>query len=146
MSGGNCAMNKIIRLEVANLCRCFHFWDFEFNMEKRKRIENDIISGKRSMFVYEHAEKYVAGVSLSTCDEDTCCISYLAVDENYQNKGIGTALIKFACDYAKDLNFKRVCLEVDYSNIRAKKLYQRLGFSDDKINSQSRIRMIKHLI
>lgn len=138
-------MDKIIQLGVANLRKCFRFWDFEFNMEKRKRIENDIISGKRSMFVYVYAGKYVAGISLSTCDEDTCYISYLAVEENYQNKGIGTALIKFACDYAKDLNFKRVCLEVDYGNKRAKKLYQELGFSDDEINLQSRIRMIKHL-
>lgn len=138
-------MNEIIPLEVANLCKCFRFWDFENNMEKRRRIENDIISKKRSMFVYEHAGKYVAGVSLSTCDEDTCCISYLAVEENYQNKGIGTDLIKFVCDYAKDLNLKRAVLEVDYSNKRAKKLYQRLGFSDDEINPQSRIRMIKHL-
>lgn len=138
-------MNEIIPLEVANICRCFRFWDFEFNIEKRKRIENDIIRRKRSMFVYEYAGEYVAGVSLSTCDEDTCCISYLAVQENYQNKGIGTALIKYACDYAKGLNIKRVLLEVDYGNIRAKKLYQRLGFSDDEINPQSRIRMIKYL-
>ncbi len=57
-------LNEIIQLEVANLHKCFRFLDFEFNMEKRKRIENDIIS---------------------------------------------------------------------------------LGFSDDEINSQSRIRMIKHL-
>ena len=135
----------IIRLEVAGLYRCFCFWDFEFNIEKRKRIENDIISRKRSMFVYEYAGKYVGGVSLSTYDEETGCISYLAVEGNYQNKGIGTALIKFACDYAKDLNFKRVLLEVDYGNIRAKKLYQRLGFLDDELNPQSRIRMIKHL-
>lgn len=138
-------MNAIIPLEVSNLCKCFGFWDFENNTEKRKRIENDIISKKRSMFVYEYEGKYVAGVSLSICDEDTCCISYLAVEENYQNKGIGTALIKFVCDYAKELNFKRVLLEVDYVNIRAKKLYQRLGFSDDKINPQSRITMTKHL-
>lgn len=145
MLGRNCAVNEIIRLEAANLCRCFQFWDFEFNMEKRKRIENDIISRKRSMFVYEYEGKYVAGVSLSTYDEDTCCMSYLVVEENYQNKGIGTALIKFACDYAKDLNFKKVLLEVDYANIRAKQLYQRLGFLDDEMSPQSRIRMIRYL-
>ena len=97
------------------------------------------------MFVYEYAGKYIGGVSLSTYNQDTCCISYLAVEENYQNKGIGTALIKFACDYAKDLNFKKVLLEVDYDNIRAKNLYQRLGFWDDEMNPQSRIRMIRYL-
>lgn len=138
-------MNEIIPLEAANLCKCFCFWDFEFNMEKRKRIENDIMSGKRSMFVYEYEGEYVAGISISTYDEDTCCISYLAVEENYQNKGIGTALIKFACDYAKELIFKRILLEVDDSNIRAKKLYQRLGFLVDEMELQGRIRMIKHL-
>lgn len=110
-------MNEIISLEVENLCKCFSFWDFEFNMEKRKRIENDIISGKRRMYVFEYAGKYIAGVCISTHNQDTCCISYLAVEENYQNKGIGTALIKFACDYAKDLNFKKVFLEVDYGNL-----------------------------
>lgn len=138
-------MNEIIPLEAENLCECFRFWDFEFNMEKRKRIENDIISGKRSMYVFEYAGKYIAGVSISAYDQDACCISYLAVEENYQNKGIGTTLIKFACDYAKDRNFKKVLLEVDYGNVRAKKLYQELGFSDGEINLQSRIRLVKHL-
>ena len=138
-------MNEIIPLEVVNLCRCFHFWDFEFNLEKRKRIENDIISGKRRMFVYRYEGEYVAGISLSICDEDTCCISYLSVEEKHQNKGIGTALLKFACNYATEFNIKRALLEVDYGNIRAKKLYHGLGFSDDEINPQGRIRMIKHL-
>lgn len=138
-------MNKIIPLEAENLCKCFRFWDFELNMEKRKRIENDIISGKRSMYVFEYAGEYIAGVSISAYVQDACCISYLAVEENYQNKGIGTALIKFVCDYAKDRNFKKVLLEVDYDNVGAKKLYKKLGFSDGGINPQSRIRMIKHL-
>lgn len=136
---------KIIPLEAANLCRCFDFWDFEFNMEKRERIESDMNSGRRSMFVFAHEERYVGGVSLSALDENTCCISYLAVEEGCKNKGIGTALIKYVCDYAKNLNFKKVWLEVDYANIRAKELYQRLGFSDDEGNPQSRIRMTKYL-
>lgn len=78
-------MNEIIQLEPANLDRCFRFWDFEFNIEKRKRIESDLVSGKRSIFVYVYAGKYIAGVSLSVYDEDTCLI-YLAVEERYQNK------------------------------------------------------------
>ena len=125
-------MNEIIPLEAEKLYKCFRFWDFEFNMEKRKRIENDIISGKRSMYVFEYAGKYIAGVSISAYDQDACYISYLAVEENYRNKGIGTALIK-------------ILLEVDYDNVGARKLYQKLGFSDGEINLQSRISMIKHL-
>lgn len=61
-------MNEIIPLEAEKLYKCFRFWDFEFNMEKRKRIENDIISGKRSMYVFEYAGKYIAGVSISAYD------------------------------------------------------------------------------
>ncbi|MDE7293126.1 MAG: GNAT family N-acetyltransferase [Oscillospiraceae bacterium] len=138
-------MNKIIRLETANLSMCFRFWDFEFNIEKRKRIESDILSGNRSMFVYVYAGEYVAGVSLSVYDEGTYLISYLAVEERYQNKGCGTALIEFACAYAKARNQKRILLEVDFDNIRAKRLYQKLGFSAEEANPQNRIRMIKYL-
>lgn len=145
MLRGDWGMNEIIPLEAEKLYKCFRFWDFEFNMEKRKRIENDIISGKRSMYVFEYAGKYIAGVSISAYDQDACYISYLAVEENYRNKGIGTALIKFACDYAWNRNFKKILLEVDYDNVGARKLYQKLGFSDGEINLQSRISMIKHL-
>lgn len=139
-------MNEIIRLEAANLRRCFGFWDFEFNAEKRKRIEGEIVSGKRRMFVYVYEGEYVAGVSLSAYDEDAYLMSYLVVEEGYRNKGIGTVLIKFACAYANDQSAKRVLLEVDNDNIKARELYQKLGFSESKTNSQSRIRMIKHLI
>lgn len=59
------------------------------------------------MYVFEYAGKYIAGVCISTYNQDTCCILYLTVEENY----------------AKDLNSKKVLLEVDYGNIRAKKLY-----------------------
>lgn len=138
-------MDGIIRLEAANLSKCFRFWDFEFDREKRKRLESDIASGKRSMFVYVYDREYVGGISLSAYGEDTYLISYLAVEEPYRNKGCGTALIKFACAYAKERNQKRVLLEVDCDNIGAKKLYQKLGFSSERSDLQNRIRMIKYL-
>lgn len=138
-------MNQIIRLEAVNLHKCFSFWDFERNMEKRKRIENDIVSGKRTMFVYVYAEEYVAGISLSIMKKDTCLISYLAVEEGYRNKGIGTSLIKFVCNYAMNHDSKRVLLEVDFENMGAKKLYQKMGFSEKKISPQGRVRMVKYL-
>ncbi len=57
---------------------------------------------------------------------DTIAISPMA-----QGKGIGTQLLKYIIDYARDQNFKQIGLLVDIENPSAKKLYEKLGFKPD---------------
>ena len=52
----------------------------------------------------------------------------IAVHDKYQNKGIGTALLKHLLNIAKMKNIKKVWLEVATNNNIAIHLYKKLGF------------------
>jgi ribosomal protein S18 acetylase RimI-like enzyme len=60
-------------------------------------------------------------------------INYLAVEKSIRGSGIGTKLTKKFLDYAKKQGFKTARLEVVNTNPRAKKLYEKIGFSVKKI-------------
>lgn len=55
-------------------------------------------------------------------------IDTLAVDPNFQGKGIGKSLILAIINEAKKLGFNKVGLLVSASNADAKRLYEKIGF------------------
>ncbi len=55
-------------------------------------------------------------------------ISNVAVYRKYRGKGIGTRLLTFAEETAREKSAKKLSLEVETENTRAKLLYERLGF------------------
>ena len=63
---------------------------------------------------------------------DSCYVSFLAVVPESRGKGIGTKLLCHASDFAKSKNLSLLSLQVVGSNIRATKLYKRLGFQIKK--------------
>ncbi len=64
------------------------------------------------------------------CDieKDDLYIADIAIDENQQSKGYGTKVIKNIISCAKKNGYKRVLLDADFRNPKAKKLYEKLGF------------------
>ena len=64
------------------------------------------------------------------CDieEGDFYIAGLAVDESHRSKGYGTKVIGEVIEYARKNNYKRVILDADFRNPKARKLYERLGF------------------
>ncbi len=121
--------NSIKRLQRGDIHKCFSFWDFENNFKKRDRIEFEVDNKIRTMYAYILNDKYVAGISLSPMDNKTIYLSYLAVNEEYRNQGIGTKMIRFACQISKNEGYSYVVLKVDNDNSEAEKLYKKLGFS-----------------
>lgn len=61
---------------------------------------------------------------------DEFYISNIAVDSNYRNCGIGTALLETLICNVLSKNCVFVTLEVRESNLPARKLYEKLGFID----------------
>lgn len=55
-------------------------------------------------------------------------IAEFAVDEKYRSKGYGSKVIEDVLNYAKNNDYKRLILDVDFKNTKAKSLYERLGF------------------
>lgn len=75
--------------------------------------------------------------------------AFLSIEEHHEpadyicrGRGIGMALLKAAEQYARDRGIPQMVLHVEKSNLRARRLYKRSGFTDDK-DEGGRIRMKK---
>ena len=121
-------MNNIKRLQVHEIQNCFSFWDFEDNLEKRKRLESEIVNDRRRMYAYILNSEYVAGMSLYPLENNTIYLSYLVVKGGYRNQGIGTKMIQYACQISKNKGYSHIMLNVDNDNPNAERLYEKLGF------------------
>ena len=121
-------MNNIKRLQVHEIQNCFSFWDFEDDLEKRKRLESEIVNDRRRMYAYILNSEYVAGMSLYPMENNTIYLSYLVVKGGYRNQGIGTEMIQYACQISKNKGYSHIMLNVDNDNPNAERLYEKLGF------------------
>lgn len=103
--------------------------NFELGQTGDKPLEKSEIErvAKSNMpnFVAEIGEKIVGYIFCEKTDEIN--ISRIAVDKDFQNHGIATKLIDFVEKLAKENNIN-LSLEVSENNLRAKRLYEKLGF------------------
>lgn len=53
----------------------------------------------------------------------------VAIKTNLQNKGLGKQVVEFCINYAKELGYKAVRLDVVPTNLPARKLYEKCGFT-----------------
>lgn len=60
-------------------------------------------------------------------DISRCYISELFVEKEYRNNGIGSKLISFCIDKAKELNFEQIILKCD-KNSFMDNYYKKIGF------------------
>ena len=51
-----------------------------------------------------------------------------SVTKQYRGQGIGTAMIRCAENYAREIQIPAICFHVEKSNAGALRLYQRLGY------------------
>ncbi len=65
-------------------------------------------------------------------DEEDFYIDTLCVDPAYHRQGMGTSLIQFVEQYAKENGYERLSLVVEQNNTKAQKLYTRLGYIEVK--------------
>ncbi|HJE02630.1 MAG TPA: GNAT family N-acetyltransferase, partial [Aliarcobacter thereius] len=67
------------------------------------------------------------------CFPDEFYIDTVSVSSSFQGRGIAKELFSFAEQRAKELNFKKLSLLVDFENPKAKALYEKLGFTDNDV-------------
>ena len=61
-------------------------------------------------------------------DKQTCFIGLFMIDSKYQNKGIGSSLIKDICVFLKANNYKYIRLAYGLNNNKAKAFWEKNGF------------------
>jgi GNAT superfamily N-acetyltransferase len=94
------------------------------SLENTLSIKNDIMSGD---FII--SGEYKISEKSTTVEPFNFRIPFeIAIDENQRSKGYGTKVIKDVIDYAQKNDYKRVILDADFRNPKAKALYERLGF------------------
>ena len=84
---------------------------------------NSIIDNKEIIGYYKDNE--LVGILVFKKLYEVIDILYLIVDKKFRKQGIGTKLI----NYLKKLDYERIMLEVDTSNIEAINLYKKNGFN-----------------
>lgn len=135
-------VDEIFRLEK-ELFNNKSIGDTAWNVE----MINSILSNDNYIKFVAMIDDKVAGYII--CEvTDEINISRVAVAEDFQNHGIATKLINYIFEIAKERNVN-VSLEVCENNIKAYKLYSKLGFVTRRIrkcyykDGSSAIEMIK---
>lgn len=81
-----------------------------------------------SYVVTDPAGEVAAVLVTSRISDDTGMIPQVSVKRKYQERGLGTVLLKTYLCASREHGLKRISLSVSESNQRAYKLYLRLGF------------------
>ncbi len=75
-----------------------------------------------------------------------CSIDLLGIDKNKQKRGYGLLLIEYVLKKLRELNVSEVSLIVNKDNLKAQRLYERIGFiADSKSDKLSIWRYTKKL-
>ena len=91
-------------------------------------------------------EKIIGIIGMNEINEKSTEIVCVAVDEDYQNKKIGTNLIEKAISVSKEKNYKEIIIKTGNCGIGQLYLYQRCGFRFDSVNKNYMIENYKNPI
>ncbi|MBR6791165.1 MAG: GNAT family N-acetyltransferase [Oscillospiraceae bacterium] len=103
-------------------------------------------AGRDVIFLAKASGQTVAFLSIEEHHDEA---DYLYLDDfcvtgAFRGRGIGTALLKKAEELARERQIPFIVLHVERTNIRAKKLYESLGYREFG-GKDSRIRMIRNI-
>lgn len=96
-----------------------------------KQFEEELEKGGSFIAVIEDEEKVVAFLKISVKGSEGS-LDYLTVLKEYQGKGYGTALMKWAFERFEELNVTGIEVKTVYGN-NAIDLYKKYGFREKSI-------------
>lgn len=108
---------------------------------------NHFFDGDDIIYVAEADGDIVGFLSIEVYAKEETPFLYLddfSVVESYRGNGIGTKLLYFAEQYARKYHIEHIVLHAETFNLRAQRLYQRLGYEKNE-STDDRIRMIKQI-
>ena len=90
--------------------------------------EGETIVGAMAVTMFQGEDYHAIAWSQELADDEVAVIHILAVNPDYQGRGIGAQLVCEAISLAKANGMKAIRLDALASNLPAHKLYERLGF------------------
>ena len=88
--------------------------------------------GEKHKFHFKALKLFIVDILdyfvLSDIKKGDFYLAEIAIDENHRSKGYGSRIISDIIDYARKNNYRRVTLDADFRNTKAKALYEKMGF------------------
>ncbi len=111
--------------------------------EMAKRLEKVLEHGYGAVFVAEGEDGSIVGwIHVYYCPtliaDEEAEIGGLVVDERYRSRGIGTALLRKAEEWAKAKGCRTLIVRANIIRHQAHKFYERLGFVEVKMQKMFR--------
>ena len=124
-------------LDIKDYHKCSNIWNMKTQPLTEKWRE-EIASGNRQVFVYKVNGKFIGEGTLvfDTGDPDYTIpdkrvyVSRMIVKKEYRGQGIGSEILTFLIEKAKEMGFNEMTIGVDKDNTVALHLYRKFGFTE----------------
>jgi GNAT superfamily N-acetyltransferase len=105
-----------------------YFWIEEIDLKVLRNPEEEIIAKGGMVFFAREGDSIVGTGAVVNHGNGLYEISKMAVDEDFQNKGIGRRIITHAIDWVKERSGMKIFIETNTVLEQAVNLYRKLGF------------------
>lgn len=127
----------IERLEPADYSKCSNIWDMK-KQPLAEKWKEEIISGNRIVYVYKINGEFIGEGALvvDTGDPDYTVpnqriyVSRMIVKKENRNCGIGSKILAFLIEKAKEMGYSQMTIGVDKDNKNALHMYRKFGFTE----------------
>lgn len=122
----------------------YMYTDYHITEEEHNRWFEAMLKDQNRKYwiiVYENEEVGIVNVTDIDKENKRCCYASYIVGENLRGKGIGTtAEYHILKHFFEDLGFNKVCAEVFSSNKAGINVHKSLGFQEEGLYRQHRIK------
>lgn len=124
-------------LKPEDYVKCGNIWNMKAQPFADKWLE-EIRSGNRLVFVYKINGEFIgegalvinAGDPDYTVENRRIYVSRMIVKKEYRNCGIGSKILTFLIEKAKEMGYREMTIGVDKDNTVALGLYRKFGFNE----------------
>lgn len=132
-------MKNIIieQLNPEDYHKCSAIWDMSKQPDADKWLQ-EIKKGNRIVYIYKINGEFIGEGALVfdtgdpdyTIPEKRVYVSRMIVKKEYRDRGIGSAILAFLTEKAKEMGFDEMTIGVDKDNVNALHLYRKFGFTE----------------
>lgn len=131
------ATTVIEPLKLKEYYKCSNIWNMKIQ-PLTDTWRKEIASGNRLVFIYKINGEFIgegalvldAGDSDYTIPDKRIYVSRMIVKKEYRNRGIGSEILAFLIEKAKEMGFEEMTIGVDKDNVNALHLYKKYGFTE----------------
>lgn len=150
-------MGKIRKLTPKEYEKCSAIWDMGNDPELTALWKEELVLGKRLIFVYEENGDFLGegALVLENGDPDLTLpgkrayVSRMMVREEYRSRGIGGAILEVLFREAEKRGITELSIRVPVENEGALRLYRRKGFTHQIAREQGEtgesVKLLAHL-